>query len=229
MHSGAETSTRVEIVWVDAEELERSPFSQRLKLLRDVHGIVVPGGFGKRGTEGKIIAIRHAREHKIPFLGICLGFQLGVVEFARHILKFTGANSTEFDPGTKYPVIDLLPEQQDIEAKGATMRLGAKPTLITKGSIAYSLYGRTAISERHRHRYEVNPKYIDVLEAEGLKFSGRSPDGRLMEIGELPESRHPYFMLCQFHPEFKSRPGKPAPLYLGLVKAAIAYAEQRGD
>jgi CTP synthase len=183
-------------------------------------GILVPGGFGSRGVEGKINAVRYAREHKVPFLGLCFGMQLAVVEFARNVCGMAGANTTEADPDTNHPVIDLIPEQRDIHNKGGTMRLGAYPCRIEKGSFAYKLYQQDMISERHRHRWEVNPQYIETLEEHGMKFTGKYPERDLMEILEI--SDHPYFIASQFHPEFKSRLEKPAPLFVGLVKSALA-------
>lgn len=212
-HAGAELRTAVSIRWIEAEDFAPD-------LVEDVAGLIIPGGFGKRGTEGKMRAIRFARERNLPFLGICLGFQLAVIEFARNALGYRQADSTEFDPQAKPAVIDLLPEQRKVEEKGGTMRLGAAPVLIAPHSLAYRLYGRDEIYERHRHRYEVNPDYIEELEAAGLKFSGRSPDGR-MEIGELPH--HPFFIASQFHPEFLSRPTKPHPLFLGFLEACLEH------
>ncbi|RLF49290.1 MAG: CTP synthetase [Thermoplasmata archaeon] len=214
-HAGAKLRTGVDIVWVEAEDLEGGAS------IPDVHGIIVPGGFGKRGTEGKIMAIRYARENNVPFLGICLGFQLTVVEYARNVCGMEGANSTEFDENTPHPVVDLLPEQRDIKFMGATMRLGASDIVLDENSLVYKLYGKKVISERHRHRYEVNNEYVDVLERKGLRFVGRSKDRGLMEVLELPSNI--FFVASQFHPEFKSRPFKPAPLYLGLVSAALKF------
>ena len=181
----------------------------------------MPGGFGSRGVEGKIAAIRYAREHKIPFLGICLGMQCTVIEYARDVLGWADANSTEFDEKTKHPVIDLMDEQRGVTQKGGTMRLGAYPCVLKKGSLAAKLYKSDRISERHRHRYELayDGEARKALEAEGLHVSGLSPDGKLVEIVELPG--HPYFIACQFHPEFKSRPTAPHPLFAGLVAAAL--------
>ncbi|MCR4403944.1 MAG: CTP synthase (glutamine hydrolyzing) [Candidatus Acetothermia bacterium] len=212
IHAGAELRTAVNIKWIEAEEFAPD-------LLEDVAGVIVPGGFGERGTKGKLQAIRLARERGLPFLGICLGFQLAVVEFARNVLGYKQANSTEIDPQANPAVIDLLPEQRGVKEKGGTMRLGASPVLLEPGSLAHRLYGREEVSERHRHRYEVNPEFVAELEAGGLRFSGRSPDGR-MEIGELPG--HPFFIASQFHPEFKSRPTRPHPLFLGFLKACRA-------
>ncbi|MEO2240856.1 MAG: CTP synthase (glutamine hydrolyzing) [Euryarchaeota archaeon] len=217
VHAGAEAGVRVEIDWVDAEELEAGR-SEAWERLQEADGVLVPGGFGKRGVEGKIEAIRYAREEEVPFLGICLGFQLAVVEYARSEAGMEGAHSTEFNPDTPHPVIDLLPEQRGVEEKGGTMRLGAEPVVLEEGSLIRELYGKEVVLERHRHRYEVNPEYIHRLEEHGLRFTGRSPDGR-MEVLELPD--HPYFVGTQYHPEFKSRPGRPSPPFLGLVNAAM--------
>jgi CTP synthase len=222
-HCSAETGVHVKIRWLEAEELEKSGDAH--EFLEGVDGIVIPGGFGKRGIEGKMMAIRYARENKIPFLGICLGFQLATIEFSRNVLGMKDANSTEFDKNTPYPVIDLLPEQLEVKKMGGTMRLGEQKVIIQRDSMAHRLYGRTEISERHRHRYEVNPDFIDKIEEGGFRFTGKDEEGIRMEIGELDE--HPYFIATQFHPEFKSRPMKPAPVYLGLVRAAIEYRKER--
>jgi CTP synthase len=194
-------------------------------LVASLDGICVPGGFGIRGIEGKIEAIRIAREQGIPFLGLCLGLQCAVIEYARNVAGLHGANSSEFDPNTPHPVIDLLPGQESIDDKGGTMRLGAWPAMLAVGSRAHELYGSDAITERHRHRYEVNPAYHRGLEDAGLRFSGLSPDGRLAEIVELTD--HPYFMGSQFHPEFRSRPNRPHPLFRGLIAAAAERARAR--
>ena len=184
-------------------------------------GILVPGGFGSRGVEGKIAAIKYAREHKIPFLGICLGMQCTVIEYARDVIGWKDANSTEFDETTAHPVIDLMAEQRGVTQKGGTMRLGAYPCVLKKGTLAARLYGTHSISERHRHRYELayDSSARAALVAAGLEVSGVSPDGKLVEIVEIP--KHPYFIACQFHPEFQSRPTAPHPLFLGLVDAAL--------
>jgi len=211
-HAGIVSSCRVNLKWLESDEITPED-------LRSVDGILVPGGFGPRGAEGKINAIKYARENNIPFLGICFGFQLAVVEFARNVCKLKDANTTEADPETSHPVIDLIPEQKDIHKKGGTMRLGACPCIIEPDTLAYNLYKEEKIFERHRHRWEVNPSYIKILEENGLKFSGKYPGKDLMEIVELPS--HPYFIASQFHPEFKSRIEKPAPLFAGLVKAAL--------
>ena len=213
-HASAAAGVRVNIKWVESMDIEKKGTSP----LEGVQGILVPGGFGDRGIEGKITAIEYARENEIPFQGVCLGFQLATVEFARHALGFDDANSTEFNPKTKHPVIDLLPEQRGVKSMGATMRLGAHLVDVDANSKTAKLYGAEPVTERHRHRYEVNPDYIAKLEGAGLKYVGRSDDGRRMEILEL--RGHPYFVASQFHPELKSRPLRPSPIHLGLVRAA---------
>ncbi len=218
-HAGAILDTEVDINWVSTELFEKYP--EKINNLKNYDGILVPGGFGVRGTEGKILTIKYARENLIPYLGICFGLQLAVVEFARNIVGLDGANSTEIDSNTPYPVIDLLPEQTEITDKGGTMRLGFYPTAIELGTLAYELYGKKLIHERHRHRFEVSPDYHEILEKNGLIFSGRSPDKYLVEIIELPRDEHPFFFGTQFHPEFKSRPGNPSPPYFGFVKSAL--------
>ncbi|MCX6652058.1 MAG: CTP synthase (glutamine hydrolyzing) [Methanomassiliicoccales archaeon] len=215
-HAGAELDAKVEMVFVDSEIVQEKGITPELA---KADGILIPGGFGSRGIEGKIMTARFARESKIPYLGVCLGFQIATIEIARTLLGMEGANTAEIDPETPYPVIDLLPEQRDVKRKGATMRLGAQPVVVAEEGKAFELYGKTLIMERHRHRYEVNPKYIEKLESSGWKFTGRSPDGVKMEIAEMAD--HPYFVASQFHPEFKSRPGKPSPLHFGLVQAAV--------
>jgi CTP synthase len=206
----------VNLRWVDSEDIEENG----VELLEGVHGILIPGGFGPRGTEGKIMAAQYARENNIPFLGVCFGFQLATIEFARHVLGYKDANSTELAK-TNHPVIDLLPEQRNVDKLGGTMRLGAQKIIIEKGSMAHRIYGEDIIYERHRHRYEVNPEYIDEFESHGLHFSGKDESGTRMEIFEL--RGHPFYMGSQFHPEFKSRPLRPSPLHLALVKAALEY------
>jgi len=211
-----------EIDWINAESFEKD--AKAVKILKEYDGIIVPGGFGSRGTEGKIKVIEFCRKNKIPYLGLCYGMQLAVIEFARHVCGLKAAHTTEIDKETKYPVIDIMPEQKKIlEDKnyGATMRLGAYPAAITMRTQAFSAYKKHLISERHRHRWEVNPEYIETLEKSGLVFSGKSPDGRLMEIAELPKTEHPFFLGTQFHPEFKSRPLEPHPLFREFVEAAI--------
>lgn len=210
------------IEWIGSEEFEKNPAS--LKTLSGYDGIVIPGGFGARGVEGKIAAIRYCREHKIPYLGLCYGMQLAVIEFARHVAGLKKAHTVEVDAKTPYPVIDIMPEQKkNMAAKdyGATMRLGAYPASLAKKTIAFNAYREYLISERHRHRYEVNPDYIETLTRHGLVFSGFSPDHRLMEIAELPRAKHPFFLGTQFHPELKSRPLRPHPLFKAFVRAAI--------
>lgn len=214
-HAGAESYCKVNLRWIESDDFQG-------REMKDMDGILVPGGFGPRGTEGKIKSINYARENKMPFLGICYGLQMAVVEYARNVCGLDKANTTEADPNTKHPVIDLIPEQKQVHDKGGTMRLGTYPCVISHGTLAHKLYGVDEINERHRHRWEVNPQYIEVLEKDGLVFSGKYLKRNLMEIIELPRSVHPYFIASQFHPEFKSRPEKPAPLFVGLVKAALA-------
>ncbi len=216
-HAAAFLGVRVDIRWIEAERLEAG----ELSLLDPFDGVLVPGGFGRRGTEGKILSIKYARRRKVPFLGLCFGFQLAVVEFARNVLKLKNANSTEIDPNTPHPVIDLLPEQKQVREKGGTMRLGAHEIVIKKGTIAHRIYGSELIRERHRHRYEVNPSYIPRIESAGLKFSGTSPDGRRMEILELPN--HPFFLGTQFHPEFTSRLEKPSPVFVAFLQSCLEH------
>lgn len=210
------------ITWLNSEKYEKN--KKEVEELSLYDGIIVPGGFGSRGVEGKILAIKYCREKQIPFFGLCYGMQLAIVEFARNVLGFKDAHTTEIKPETANPVIDILPEQRKNirEANyGATMRLGAYPAVLKKGTIAYAAYGLENISERHRHRYEVNPKYIDRLEKKGFIFSGFSPNRRLMEIVELPRDKHSFFLGTQFHPEFKSKPLNPHPLFREFIKAAI--------
>ncbi|MDH5439826.1 MAG: CTP synthase [Candidatus Bathyarchaeota archaeon] len=216
-HSGASCNTQVLIDYIEAEIFEDS--AEKISVLGDYDGIFVPYGFGPRGIEGKIKAIQFAREKGIPFLGICYGFQLAVVEFARHECGLEGANSTEIDEATSLPVIYLMPEQRNVKAKGATMRLGSHKVIVSEGTLAYSLYESGEIYERHRHRWEVNPEYWDILQKHGIVFSGKSPDGRRIEILELPDRF--FFFASQFHGEFESRPRKPEPEYYGFVKACL--------
>ena len=219
-HAGIKHSCKVEIVKIESEELETDDPSL---ILKDVDGILVPGGFGSRGIEGKIKAVEYARTHKIPFLGICLGMQCAVIEFARNVLQWKDACSSEFDSSSAHPVIDLMEEQRSVHDKGGTMRLGAYDCRIVPGTLAEKCYGASDIRERHRHRYEYNSLYRKDLENAGLKVSGINPQRGLVEIVELPE--HPYFIACQFHPEFKSRPQKAHPLFDGLVAAALRKGE----
>ena len=211
-HAGFELETEVDIDWVDAEDINNQNAGEYLK---DADGILVPGGFGDRGIEGKISAVKYARENKVPFFGICLGMQLAVVEFARDVAGLSGAHSSELDPDTPYPVIDLMPDQVEIEDKGGTMRLGAYPCSLKDDTFAKAAYGADDISERHRHRYEMNNKYRDELKKAGLVIAGTSPDERLVEIVEIKD--HPWFVGVQFHPEFKSRPDRPHPLFKQFI------------
>lgn len=215
-HAGIENDVNVKIKLIDAEKVSKENVKEMLK---DCNGIIVPGGFGNRGIEGKIQTIKYVRENKIPFLGICLGMQMAVVEFARNVLKLKDANSEEFDEICENPVIHIMYEQKEITKKGGTMRLGSYPCIIKKNSLAEKMYKTNEINERHRHRFEYNNKYREIMEGKGLEISGTSPNGQLVEIVEIKD--HPYFIACQFHPEFKSRPNKPAPLFVGLVKAAM--------
>ena len=214
-HAGFENNVKVEIDYVDSEEITSQNAE---KILKPYHAILVPGGFGNRGIEGMIEAIKYARENNIPFLGICLGMQMAVVEFARNVLNLKDANSEEFAPESKNQVIHIMDEQKNINNKGGTMRLGSYPCVLKNGSKAQKLYGKEEITERHRHRYEYNNKYKEAMETAGLICSGTSPDGKLVEMVEL--NTHPYFIAGQFHPEFKSRPNRPQPLFVGLIKAA---------
>jgi len=216
IHAGIYNDAKIEIRKVDSEDIQKSGPE---RFSKDVSGILVPGGFGYRGIEGKIRAIKFARENNIPFLGLCLGMQCAVIEFSRNVCGLKGANSTEFNPKTKYPVISLLAEQVKVKDLGGTMRLGAYPCRINKNTLAFKIYGRSLIQERHRHRYEFNNKYKKLLERKGLKFSGIFPNRNLAEIIEL--KKHPYFIAVQFHPEFKSKPDKPAPLFREFIRAAL--------
>lgn len=215
-HAGYAFDTDVDIRWINSEHVDRDNVAQ---LLQGVNGILVPGGFGDRGIEGKIEAIRYAREQRIPFLGICLGMQLASVEFARHVVGLKGAHSAEIDPSTPHPIIDLLPEQKDIEDLGGTLRLGLYPCKLVEGTKAYDAYQDEVIYERHRHRYEFNNEYRTMMEENGFMFSGTSPDGRLVEIIELKD--HPWFVAAQFHPEFTSRPTRPQPLFREFIRASL--------
>ena len=214
-HGGIPEHATIDIKWVDSEELNVDNVDE---VLGDVNGILVPGGFGLRGVEGMILAARYARENKIPYLGLCLGMQVSIIEFARHVCGFNDAHSIELDPNTTHPVIALMPDQDGVEDIGGTLRLGAYPCVLDKDSKAYEVYGTTEISERHRHRYEVNNDYRATLTDHGMKLCGTSPDGRIVEMIELPD--HPWFIATQAHPELKSRPNRPHPLFRGFVEAA---------
>ena len=219
-HASIANGVSAKIKWIDTQEIEEKKITVK-EVLSGIQGIIVPGGFGKRGTEGKIACIRYARENNIPYLGLCYGFQMALIEFGRNVLKLHDANSTEINPDCKHKVIDLLPEQKAIEGLGGNMRLGAHDMDITKGTMAYTLYGKkTKVKERFRHRYEFNPDYIAQYEEKGVVFSGRSPKAPIMQIFEL--KGHPYFVGTQAHPEFRSRPLTPSPLYLGFVKACVS-------
>ena len=222
VHGAMKNECKVDLQYIDSEELDTKDPAE---LLGHLDAVLVPGGFGDRGTEGKIKAIGYAREHQIPFFGICLGMQLAVVEYARHVAGLAHANSTEFDKDCKEAVIDLLPEQRNLKNKGATMRLGAFPCTLLAGSLAAEVYGTLEISERHRHRYEFANEFRDELALAGLILSGTSPDKKLVEMVELRD--HPYFVGCQFHPEFKSRPLQPHPLFSGFVKAALEHRDAK--
>jgi CTP synthase len=217
---------RVNIRWVPSDDC-RTP-EGAARQLADVDGVLVPGGFGVRGIEGKIGAIRHARENGIPILGLCLGLQCMAIEVGRHLAGLEGANSTEFDPATPYPVIATMADQEDVVAgerdMGGTMRLGLYPAALAEGSLVREMYGEDIVHERHRHRYEVNNAYRDVLEQAGLRCSGLSPDGRLVEFVELPRNMHPFFVATQAHPELLSRPTRPHPLFSGLIAAAMQHS-----
>ena len=217
-HAGTANGANVSIKWVDSETLSYENVEQTLA---GCGGILVPGGFGDRGIEGMILAAQYAREHKVPYLGICLGMQIAVIEYARHVVGWADATSSEFTSLTAHPVIDLMPDQVNVVDKGGTMRLGKYPCVLSEGSKARAAYGTEEISERHRHRYEFNNQFRQELQLAGLRLSGTSPDGWLVEIVELPD--HPWFVACQFHPEFKSRPNRPHPLFCGLVHAALEH------
>jgi CTP synthase len=227
-HAAYFHQVKPEIDWLSSEVYEKSP--EKLENLRKYDGVVIPGGFGSRGIEGKIAVIEFLRKEKIPFLGLCYGMQLAVIEFARNVLGIKDANSTEVNRKTKNPVIDIIPEQKkNLEDGnyGATMRLGSYPAIIKKGTLAHKAYKKTKIEERHRHRWEVNFEYIKKLEKAGLVFSGKSPDGKLMEITELPQSEHPFFIGTQFHPELKTNPFIGHPLFNGLIGAGIKESKKK--
>ena len=216
-YAGALLDCKVNIRWIEAPDLEDS---ENTESLEGVNGVLVPGGFGSRGAEGKIMSAKWARENKVPYLGVCFGFQLATIEFARNVLGLKDANSSELKPKGKHCVVDILPEQKDVKGMGATMRLGDHKIKVSSGK-AKDLYKKDEIFERHRHRYEINPEYIKNIEENGMKYTGRDESGRRMEILEL--EGHPYFVASQFHPEFKSRPDEPSPLHYGLVKAALEH------
>ncbi|MBU1026236.1 MAG: CTP synthase [Candidatus Margulisbacteria bacterium] len=224
-HGGIVSRAEVDFLWVNAEQLEKK--EEIDSIFRDVHGVVVPGGFGPRGIEGKIKAIRYARENGIPLLGLCLGMQCAVIEFARNVCKMKGANSSEFDPETKYPVIDLLPDQKNISDKGGTMRLGAYPCKIKKNTLLSKMYKVDKVEERHRHRYEFNNNFREDFAKKGMVFSGIYTNANLVEVIELPD--HPWFLATQYHPEFKSRPTRPHPIFVGFVKAAARRLAEQVD
>jgi CTP synthase len=220
-HAAASEDCGIDLKLIDAESLEHGVDSQ----LKDIGGVLIPGGFGARGIEGKINAARFAREHKIPYLGLCLGMQVATIEFARNVCGIKDANSTEFDKKTPEPVISLLEEQRGVRNKGASMRLGTWPTKVVQGTLAEKIYGDTEVTERHRHRYEFNMKYRDRMDAKGFVISGTSPDGSLAELIELRD--HPYFLGCQYHPEFQSKPNKPHPLFKGFIQASLGPQSSR--
>ena len=220
-HGGIENFCNVNINWIDSEKVTSATADEFLK---DSDGILVPGGFGDRGIEGMIIAAQYAREHNIPYFGICLGMQIAVIEYARDVLGFEGANSSEINPDTKYPVIDLMPEQQDVEDLGGTMRLGLYPCKLTPSTLGQSIYGSDLIYERHRHRYEFNNEFRKEFLDKGLVICGQSPDDRLVEMVEVPEND--WHIGVQFHPEFKSRPNRAHPLFKSFIKAALDYQKK---
>jgi len=221
-HAGLALGREIEMLWVHSAELEKG---KGWEALREADGIVVPGGFGSRGIEGKILAAKYARENKVPYLGLCLGMQVMVIEFARHALGSEEANSTEFDRGTPHPVIDLMPEQRAIADMGGTMRLGLYPCVLQPGTRAAEAYGLERTEERHRHRFEFNNAYREILGKQGMIYSGISPDGRLVEIAEI--ANHPFMLGSQFHPEFLSRPNRPHPLFRAFISAAVQYSGGR--
>jgi CTP synthase len=218
-HAALHMGVEIDISWIHSAELEKG---RGCEALNEVDGIVVPGGFGSRGIEGKIMAASHARTNRVPYLGLCLGMQLMVVDFARDLLKSDQVNSTEFERSTPHPVIDLMPDQQDITDMGGTMRLGLYPCNLVPGTIAADAYGEPSVQERHRHRFEFNNNYRSLLEQHGMRFSGLSPDGRLVEIAELTD--HPFMLGTQFHPEFLSRPNRPHPLFARFLQAVCEHA-----
>jgi len=219
-HAGASHDCGIDLVLVDAEDIEQEGSD---KYLRGVAGVLVPGGFGDRGVEGKIDAVRYSRESRTPFLGLCLGMQVATIEFARHVCGLEAANSTEFDPASPHPVICILEEQKDVTMKGASMRLGTCPTVLGKNTLAHQVYGKPEITERHRHRYEFNMAYRETMEKRGFVIAGTSPEGDLVEIIEL--ANHPWFIACQYHPEFQSKPNAPHPLFKGFISACLAHED----
>jgi CTP synthase len=223
LHAAGANQRKLEIKWIASDELEKG---KHMEDLEDLDAMIVPGGFGYRGIEGKILAARYARMHNVPYLGLCLGMQVMCIEFARNVLNYEDANSTEFDEGSPFPIISLMTEQQNVTTMGGTMRLGEYPCQLEPGSVAAATYGQPEIMERHRHRFEFNNEYRDTFVEHGMRFSGLSPDETLVEIAEI--KNHPYMLGSQFHPEFLSRPNRPHPLFMGLVKAAIAYQKQKG-
>ncbi|HHU51027.1 MAG TPA: CTP synthase [Firmicutes bacterium] len=221
-HAGVALESAIDIKWVDSEKIEQEGAD---KYLAEVNGILVPGGFGSRGVQGKLLAVQYAREKGVPYFGICLGMQCAIIDCARNLCGLKEANSTEFNPDTPYPVIDLLPDQKEVSDLGGTMRLGLDPISLVEGTKAYNAYGQELIYERHRHRYEVNNEYVERLREGGLVISGILPDRNLVEVVELPN--HPWFVATQFHPEFKSRPHSPQPLFQGFVAASLEYGKTR--
>jgi CTP synthase len=220
-HASANNKVKAEILWLDSKDFERG--EKNLEILKELQGIIIPGGFGKSGIEGKILAIKYARENNIPFLGLCYGLQLAVIEFARNVCQLKNANSTEIDPQTPYPVVDFLPWQKELIKEnqyGATMRLGGQIVKIKENTLAFKLYGKNQVIERFRHRYEISPDYVEILEKNGFLFSGSTPDEKIKQIGEIPH--HKYFIGTQFHPEFTSRPLRPNPLFDGFIKACLS-------
>ncbi|MBU0661858.1 CTP synthase [Candidatus Micrarchaeota archaeon] len=220
-HCEAATNSKIGVKWIETTDVEKGKKKPE-QALKGIDGLIVPGGFGSRGSEGKIKCIKYAREKKIPYLGLCYGMQMAVIEFARNVCGLNGAHSTECDTKSCDPVICILPEQDDIEGLGGTLRLGGHDVVVEKGTLAHSLYGSDRIRERFRHRFNVNIKYIDALAEKGIIWSGRAPEKRIMQIMELPKSKHPFFLGTQFHPEFTSRPLKPNPLYLGFIRACVS-------
>jgi CTP synthase len=221
-HAAAAEGVRAKVRWIESDTIDAESVGERLAGLA---GLIVPGGFGVRGMEGKMEAVTYCREKGLPFLGLCVGLQVAVVEFARTVCGLTGANSTEFNPRTRYPVIYLMPGQRGVKRKGHTMRLGAYQCRLKSGTVAHRCYRRALVSERHRHRYEMNNAYLPRLEKRGLIASGKSPDGSLVEMVEL--KGHPFFIATQAHPEFKSRPLRPHPLFAGFIKASHEFARHR--